>query len=642
MPRPPALAVFFAILFNDATGAGETMQRKIVLLIMSCVLVILLTVGIVSHLRVQESINHYMDSHLDLAQMISRNLDAVVEQNIARLQGIALSGDLSPGGPGLEAERSALREAYAYSLFDHGLFLMDLQGNVVLTYPPRDEEQRNLLAIPIVADAIAKNEVSVSGMYTEADTGQSLLYVLVPVKGADGEVGGFVGGEISPANGMLASFIRTVASDKYMSLDLVDSRGTVIASNRGDRVMQHLDYKNVITKMIHEGRNFVGICHNCHFSTTEGNSRLREEDVLVFVPLKSAPWGISIRHPSEIVFGPARSLRKSFLLIGALIIGVSVVLSVGLSRSIVRPLKELTAASERIAECNLDEPVTVRRSDEIGVLANSFELMRWRLNELLGRIQTHNQELEHRVAERTSELQRRKLQLSRLVREGMRAQEDERRRIARELHDETSQTLAAMGMSLEIATVALADEKLTPEMLAGLQGRVGVLVDGIHRIIQDLRPPVLDDLGLESAVRWLLRKNLDENGIEYTFSFSGIEDLEIEKKEEMRIFRIIQEALANIVRHSRASHVCFSMAADEFTLDIDIVDNGVGFDAEGAFGGSRADEGLKGYGLLGMHERVEQFSGAFSVTSFPLEETDIEISLPMELIVKKGSGTDIA
>ena len=616
------------------------MQRKIVLLIMSCVVVILLSVGIVSHLRVQESINHYMDSHLQLAQMISRNMDALIEQNIARLQNISLSGVINLKDRHWEPERKALEQASAYSLFNDGLFLMDLHGNVVMTYPYREDEHRNLLGVPVVADAIAKLDVTVSGVYTDADTGRDMMYVLVPVRGTDGEIGGFVGGVITPSNQMLSSFIRTVAADRDMSVDLVDSRGTVISSNQSGRVMQRLDYKNVIYKMIQEKRNFVGVCHRCHL--TENSGQAREEDILVFVPLKSAPWGISIRHPSNIVFAPARSLKKSFLLIGMLILGASVVMSVGLSRSIVRPLRALTEASERIAECNLDEPVTLRRTDEIGTLASSFELMRWRLNELLVRIQTQNQELEHRVAERTVELELRKRQLSKLVREGMSAQEDERRRIARELHDETSQTLAAMGMSLELASAALTEDKLTAEMLTGLKGRVGVLVDGIHRIIQDLRPPVLDDLGLESAVRWLLRKNLYENGIGFTLSIGGIAELEIEKKEEMRIFRIIQEALANIVRHSGATYVCFSMVADDYTLDIDITDNGTGFDTESAFGVARANEGLKGFGLLGMQERVEQFSGAFSMTSYPHEGTDIEISLPMELIVKEKDKTENA
>ncbi len=190
-------------------------------------------------------------------------------------------------------------------------------------------------------------------------------------------------------------------------------------------------------------------------------------------------------------------------------------LAVGLSRSIVKPVRLIIAATKKIARGNLSEPVEVTSKDEFGELAESVNTMRLKLAEYLETLQNYNVQLEGRVMERTMELQQRKRQLATLLDEVIKAQEDERKRIARELHDETSQSLAALGMNLDIATLALKDNNLIPEMIEEMKTRVEQLVQGINRLIHDLRPPVLDDLGFESAIRWLLGRHLASKGLAY-------------------------------------------------------------------------------------------------------------------------------
>ena len=233
-------------------------------------------------------------------------------------------------------------------------------------------------------------------------------------------------------------------------------------------------------------------------------------------------------------------------------------------------------------------------------------------------------ELEDTVRERTAELRKQKKQLSLLLDEDIRAQEEERKRIARELHDETSQTLAALGMSLELSSEALRKNKLTPEMILELKNKVSVLMDGINRLIHDLRPPVLDDLGLESAIRWLLRRHLDENAIAYNMETTGLEGLDMDSKTELSFFRIVQESVINIVKHSKARNVMMELSVSGGFVNLDITDDGVGFNLDEVM--KAHEKGAEpGFGLMGMNERVMNLGGEVMIRSKEGRGTKITI-----------------
>jgi signal transduction histidine kinase len=265
----------------------------------------------------------------------------------------------------------------------------------------------------------------------------------------------------------------------------------------------------------------------------------------------------------------------------------------------------------------------------------SFEIMRRRLSDSLDKIHKYNTELEERVVERTEELQQSRKRLSILLHEVIRAQEEERKRIARELHDETSQSIAALGMSIEIAAIALKENALTPEKIYELRGRVSQLLEGISRLIQDLRPPVLDDLGLESGVRWLLERHLAVKGIKYRLNaskeFQGLissEETILDDKTVFRLFRIIQEAVINVSKHAEASNVSVSLLFDGQAVKAYIKDDGVGFDVQTVL--READSGERsGFGLIGLKERAALLAGTVDIRSVPGEGTEITISIPL-------------
>jgi len=607
------------------------MQKRIIFLVVLSVLIILATVGIISNFIVRDSIEHSLESRLVLASIIGQNIDYILESNLTRLHDISLSGKVDFDDGDWEPEKRALRTAFEYSIFTDGIFLMDTHGNVVLTFPHRDEGAVNLMSIPYVGRTLAERRPVISDVYEVTPTKKRVIYILVPLKDKDGEVIGVAGGEINPANYMFTNILKSTPSRADTLIELIDSHGTVISSTDQSRILTNSDHDKFLGNLIHQRKNTVSTCHRCHLEDVAAPKRT--DDMLAFATVSLAPWGISVREPQSHVFAPSINLKKVFATLSLIYIATAVLLAVGLSRSIVRPIRIIIGATKKIARGNLSEPLEYASADELGALAESVETMRQKLAQYLVALQTYNEELEERVMERTTELQQHKLQLASLLDEVIRAQEDERKRIARELHDETSQSLAALGMSLDIATLALREDTLTPEMIIEQKAKVEQLVRGINRLIHDLRPPVLDDLGFESAVRWLLERHLTARGIKYYLiscdRFKTPDDSVIDKKTELRLFRIIQEAITNISKHAEASVVSVTLSCSEKGIEIDIMDDGMGFDPEEIFRAAR-NGANKGFGIIGMRERVSHLNGELHIYSIPGEGTHLSVVVPLK------------
>lgn len=205
-------------------------------------------------------------------------------------------------------------------------------------------------------------------------------------------------------------------------------------------------------------------------------------------------------------------------------------------------------------------------------------------------------------------------------------QEEERRRIARELHDETSQSLASLAASLEAVASMLplgADE--TRARLRKV-GQVALnALDEIHRIIYELRPTLLDDLGLVAAARWLANNSLGAAGLNVNFKTTG-RVKRLTPKMETILFRVIQEAVSNIARHAHAKNTDLTLRFKKDTIIVHIRDDGEGFDVEEAISSRDRPRGL---GLLGMKERVELVHGVLNIRSRPGSGTEVEIEIPL-------------
>jgi signal transduction histidine kinase len=201
------------------------------------------------------------------------------------------------------------------------------------------------------------------------------------------------------------------------------------------------------------------------------------------------------------------------------------------------------------------------------------------------------------------------------------AQEEERKRIARELHDDTAQALTSVLVRLRLLERSLEDERLR-RGLAELRDLTGATLEGVRRLAIDLRPPMLDDLGLEAALQSLVQDFSQRWLIRATFTSSRFGRLPAEV--ELVLYRIVQEALSNVARHANASQVLVRLTRRGRTLRLLVEDDGCGFDVE-ATKHSRES----GLGLFGMEERLALVGGALRVESTVGGGTRVSAEVPL-------------
>jgi signal transduction histidine kinase len=201
------------------------------------------------------------------------------------------------------------------------------------------------------------------------------------------------------------------------------------------------------------------------------------------------------------------------------------------------------------------------------------------------------------------------------------AQEKERARVARELHDDTGQALTLLLVRLQLLTNQITDPDTQAE-LAELRGLVAQTMDGVRRLVVDLGPTVLDDLGLASSVEWLAERMRAGGTIRVDLHL----DLDVEPPRPiaLAIFRVAQEALTNAMRHARASSVSIRLTGDEGRIRLVVADDGIGFDTEAA--DRRSEENV---GLLGMSERIALVDGELTITSVRRGGTTIRADVPV-------------
>lgn len=199
----------------------------------------------------------------------------------------------------------------------------------------------------------------------------------------------------------------------------------------------------------------------------------------------------------------------------------------------------------------------------------------------------------------------------RLARSVYRVQEDERRRLARDLHDGIGQNLTALKHQLALLASELG--QADPLLLARLEASVGLCAQTLadtRELSRLLRPQVLDDLGLEAALRWLARTLGESGGVEIAVEAAALPELDGELK--TLLFRVSQEALNNVLRHAGASHAVLGLRVQDGWIMLSIWDDGRGFDVDAALADARAGQSS---GLAGMRERIGLHGGQLRLES---------------------------
>ncbi len=255
--------------------------------------------------------------------------------------------------------------------------------------------------------------------------------------------------------------------------------------------------------------------------------------------------------------------------------------------------------------------------------------------------QALNEELERRVINRTIELQRANRQLESEISERQRAyeqlrllsghlqsaREDERVRIAREIHDEIGQVLTAVKMDLSLLERGMAKERGVPnpdrmhEQFDSTRRLVDQALDTMHGIVRELRPEILDHLGLQAAIEWQVQEFQSRTNIACQLECSR-EEIDIDEDRSIAVFRIFQEALTNVARHSGATQVQVLLKQEDHQVLLRVQDNGNGID-------EKALREAKTFGVLGMRERAHVFGGQVDIQGTPGKGTVVSIRIPL-------------
>ena len=303
-------------------------------------------------------------------------------------------------------------------------------------------------------------------------------------------------------------------------------------------------------------------------------------------------------------------VEQSNFTVGTLLVVLGISLSLltnfAIVRAAFRPLDNIQDTVEQVSRGNsyARVPELTTGDPEIARLGETINMMLNRLEQDTRTIERHSRQIQVMSAQ------------------VLRAQEEERRRIARELHDETSQALNALLLSIDMAEEVLRSANVPAECLERLRGSKHLTtqtLDAIHNLAFDLRPTILDDLGLVASVRWYAKRQSETYGLQILVEADGLEE-RLPDQTEVALFRVVQEALTNVAKHANASLARVRLQRSEAGIDLTVQDNGQGFDP--------AEVQSDRLGLFGIQERVTLLGGSLEVDSSRGHGTKLAVRIP--------------
>jgi signal transduction histidine kinase len=289
----------------------------------------------------------------------------------------------------------------------------------------------------------------------------------------------------------------------------------------------------------------------------------------------------------------------------------------------ITPIEEThRGAQEANAQLKVTVATLTRRTVELAASNDKLKREIAQRKSVEGTLRT-SQQTSSKLLKKSRRMQE---ELRHLSRQLLSAQEEERRKISRELHDVIAQTLSGINVRLAaLKSESIASTKGLQKQITSTQRLVEKSVDIVHRFARELRPTLLDDLGLLPALHAFMKGFMKDTGIRVTLkAFAGIEQSNNARRTVL--YRVAQEALTNVARHAQASHVEVSIREQKGVICMDVKDDGKGFEVDGS---ARAKKNNR-LGLLGMRERIEMVGGTFCVESAPGRHTTVRVEIPPE------------
>ena len=369
-----------------------TLGKKITLL---TALGLLICVGLFSALgmkAVNQATDTMLEERLTTARLVAGYVDEALSRALVDLQDTVrvVSSAGTPDNFGLPVR--SLQATYARSLVDtYGLYVYDGEGRLMWTDPEATSaEGEDLSHYPSVRAAIDGGDSTVSGLVSAPVTNVPIILLAASAADRSGKKVLVVAIDVTKSG--ISGFVRPVRIGKTGYVEIVDQNGLVVTRTEPGPELSFFeksDHSGRFAALIAAGEPARGVCHTCH----QSEQRIATEDVLAFVPLTSASWGVVIRQSEAEALAPASGLRQSLILSGLLLVTVALVFVVVTTRDVGSRITTLTTASRRIAEGDLKSPVARLGHDEVGVLATTLDDMRLKLDSSYGELEQKTREL---------------------------------------------------------------------------------------------------------------------------------------------------------------------------------------------------------------------------------------------------------
>ena len=466
--------------------------------------------------------------------------------------------------------------------FDGGIALFDDQARLLAASSDQATWERAFTPEQLARTAVPPNTAQFSGPFSDPLTGREMILVTAAAEGIT------AAGAFSPASLAQIALADIFAGGDQASAILTDSDGRLLFQTAPlpEPAADLRDEPGVARAL--QGQS------GTIYVTDRG-----QEQVTAYSTIAPLNWALVIKEPWQAVADPLLRLTEWAPLVLAPVLIIALIgLMFGL-RQIVQPLQSLEKKAADLGWGNyesIEEPVggineIQRLQSELVHMAHKVKLAQQSLRGYLGAVTT--------------------------------GQEEERRRLARELHDDTIQSLIALNQRIQMAQLEAADEP-TAVRLSEMQQMAQQTIADLRRLTRDLRPIYLEDLGLAPALNMLARDTSQVLGIPVDFHSSGSER-RLPSEVELAFYRIGQEGLNNVMRHAQASMAELHLQFDPDQIILSIHDDGRGF----AVPDSPLEMTANGhFGLLGIQERTEIMGARFSIESEPGSGTRLTISLP--------------
>jgi len=566
----------------------------------------------------RDSTDRILEERLVIAQMAAGQFDELLRRAVSELELARHFADFDPADPDLTAEAHMLDHTYGrVGPFTPGITFLDTAGRVILAHPPGlYPPGTDLSGQPHVAQALARRKVTISTPFRDPVSHRPVAAVTIPIYDENRFLGLLSGLVDLSGPAIMAPLHQAAMLGRTGHAALVDDQGRILASTFGLPFLVPGEHATFYRRAIAQGEPVI--------ETVPFESDLPEEPrghlhVMALAPLKMAPWGVAVGGDVNETFAGVHRLQFGLALLGIIaLLGTWAATLVG-TRSLVRPVQRLTQAAQRIAEGDLDTPLQAPEGGEIGALATALERMR---RQLLANIQE--------LAARNEELRRQEARTHQLLRQVITAQEEERARLSRELHDGIGQTLAAVQLGIDRLNKVLPEDPNVHERLWRLRELTEQTVTDLRHIIAALRPGVLDQLGLVHALDWMADHTLRPLGLKVEIEAHGLVE-RLPGEIETILFRIAQEAMSNVARHSGARYLYVCLSQEDGQITMTLTDDGRGFDPSAI---TSAPEPNRGLGLAGMQERASLAGGQVTVESAPGQGTKVCVVIPVATAVE--------